>query len=655
MSFGYFGKILSVDLSKEVIEEKPIPEKYYHEYIGGHGLGCKLLYDDMPKNVDPLGPDSILGFFPGLLTGTSAPFSGRYMVVGKSPLTGCWADANSGGTFGPEIKKCGYDGILIKGAASSPKYLSVLEGNAEIMDAGDLWGLDVVKAENNLKEKHGKFIKTAGIGKAGENVSLISAIINDKGRAAGRCGVGAIMGSKKLKMLVLKGKTRLSIKDKSKFINSVKKYNSQMEGKKSGFLTKKIVNMIPKVSKTLRRVNMGMDQTPPFLFKKIFHKFGTTSSNTLSVEVGDTPIKNWTGINKDFPSKRYLKLSAMALDEYVEKPYGCFSCPLQCGAIMKVPELGLEETHRPEYETCSTFGADILNDDLMSIFIVNELCNNEGMDTISAGATVAFAIECYENGLITKEDTGGLELTWGNAESAIELLKMMINREGIGDILADGVKVASEKIGKGSEKYAIHSHGQEIAMHNPRIFKSLAYSYAYNPTPGRHTTSSVDFTDIMGTLGTCFRGLKVPKKWKDDDKKRVEVQVLCNSFHEFSACLGLCLFSSYFQDYPGIELINSLTGWEMNVNDLIKAGSRIHNLKQSFNLREGIDLSKNEISGRVNGEPPFEEGPTKGITVDYKDFFKDVCEKEGWNPENGYPLKQTLQDLNLDFVIKDLY
>jgi len=323
---------------------------------------------------------------------------------------------------------------------------------------------------------------------------------------------------------------------------------------------------------------------------------------------------------------------------------------------MKVPELGLEETHRPEYETCTSFGSDCLNDDLLSIFEINELCNVETIDTISAGATVAFAMECYENGIITKEDTGGLELTWGNSRAIIELVKKMINREGIGDILADGVKKAAEKIGKGSEKYAIHSHGQEVAMHNPRIFKSLAFSYLYDPTPGRHTTASIDFTDGVGAISRSFRGFKLPKRWKKDEKKRVEAQVLINSLHQFLSSLGLCLFTCYFNDYPVLELINSMTGWNMKMNELIDSGLRIHTLRQAFNIREGVDLSKNQMSGRVTGEPPFKKGPTKDITIDdYKEFFKDVCVGMGWNPENGYPYQETLKKLELESVIKDIY
>jgi aldehyde:ferredoxin oxidoreductase len=652
---GYFGKVLWVDLSKETFEEEELAEELYRQYLGGYGLACKLISERMSAKTAALSPEAIIGFFPGLLTGTSAPFSGRYMVCGKSPLTGGWGDANSGGTFGPEIKRCGYDGILFKGAAKSPKYVALIEGNKEILDASDIWGLGIVEAEDKLKEKHGKFIKTAGIGQAGENLSLISGIGNDYARIAARCGLGAVVGSKKLKMLVLKGKDRVSIDDKATFNELVKLYNATMKKRKKGMIIKAIIKAVPKISKTMRRIRFNLAIAPNFMVKKLWHRFGTTSTNALSVEVGDAPIKNWTGINKDFPSKRYMKLSASAIYKYVDRPYGCFSCPVQCGAILKVPELDLEETHRPEYETCTAFGSNLMNDNLISIFELNELCNRAAIDVISAGATVAFAMECFEKGILTKKDTGGLDLRWGDWEDIIMLVKMMINREGIGDLLADGVKIASKKIGKDSEKFAIHSLGQEIAMHNPRYYNTLAYSYAYNPTPGRHTTASTKFSNAIGSLSKCFHGFRFPKKWKELETKRSAAQALTNCLHQIISSLGLCLFSMYFKGYPGLELVNSLTGWNMKMDDLKKAGMRIFNLKHVFTLREGVDLVNNELNGRVYGEPPFKKGPTKGVTIEYKDYFKGVCLAHGWNPDNGYPLKYTLRDLDLDLAIKDLY
>ncbi|MFX1479004.1 MAG: aldehyde ferredoxin oxidoreductase N-terminal domain-containing protein, partial [Promethearchaeota archaeon] len=326
MPNGFFGKVLWIDLSEETFKEESLSEELIRQYLGGYGLAARLIYENMPAKVDPLGPEAILGFFPGLLTSTVAPLSGRYMIAGKSPLTGTWGDANSGGTFGPEIKKCGFDGILIKGIAKSPKYIAIIDDKIQILDASEFWGLDVVETEDKFIEKYGN-VHIASIGLSGEKLSLISGIVNDKARIAARSGLGALMGSKKLKAIVLKGNKKIPLLDKDSILNHTKEYNDRIN-KATGGLT------------------------------GIFKAFGTTAGNVFSGSSGDTPVRNWGGnSNEDFPVDRLNKISMHALDKYKEKPYGCFSCPVRCGAIMKIPELGIDETHRPEYETCASFGA----------------------------------------------------------------------------------------------------------------------------------------------------------------------------------------------------------------------------------------------------------------------------------------------------------
>lgn len=654
MSFGYFGKILLVDLSIKRFHELNLPERLYRQFIGGYGLGCKLIYDMMKPKIDPLHSDSILGFFPGLLTGTAAPFSGRYMVVSKSPLTGTWGDANSGGTFGPAIKKCGYDGILIKGASTTPIYISIIDGNKEFLDASEIWGLDTFKMEDILKNKHGKFVKVAGIGMAGEKLSRISGIANDKGRIAARSGIGAIMGSKKLKCLVLKGSENVIFHNREKFMKLVKNYNEQGIKKEPGKPIKRILNLAPNFAKTMRRFKIKFSG-PAGMIRYVYRNFGTTIANTLSAETGDSPIKNWSGIGMyDFPTSKSQNISAIKIHEYKIRDYGCFSCPIQCGAILKVPELKLEETYTPEYETCCAFGALLLNHDLLSIIEINDLCNRAAIDTISTGATIAFAIECFQNGLITLEDTDGLELNWGNPKNIIELVKKIIYREGIGNILADGCDNAAKLIGRGSEKYAITSLGSEIAMHNPRVFPSLAFTYAYDPTPGRHTAASINMFEI-GPINKFQDGFQLPKGWKKDKKKSFKAQKQTAAFHQVISSAGLCSFSTLFGPYPFINLINMLTGWDINVKELITTGLRIQTLRHAFSLREGVDIANNKLPGRVIGNPPDERGPTKGITIDYEEFFQGYCQEMGWNFKNGFPLEKTLRDLDLEFVIKNLY
>jgi aldehyde:ferredoxin oxidoreductase len=653
MTLGFFKKVLWVDLTEESFQEVSTPESVYLDYLGGYGLAAKLIYENTSPGMDPLSPESIFGFFPGLLTGTVAPFSGRYMVAGKSPLTGTWGDSNSGGSFGPEIKKCGYDAILFKGAAERPIYVAIIEGKKEIFDASEIWGLDIIQTEDVLKKKYGKFVKTASIGQAGEQLSRISGIANDKGRIAARSGLGAVMGSKKLKALALKGNKKILLYDKKKFVELIKIYNKNgNNGEPNKIGT--ILRNVPHMAKAIRRFRIGF-AGPPKMIKKIYRTYGTSVSNTISSETNDSPIKNWTGIGMyDFPYKKSKNLSAINIQKYKIRDYGCFSCPVHCGAVLKIPELGIEESYLPEYETCCSFGALLLNDDLISIFEINDLCNRAAIDTISTGATIAFAIECYEKGILTKKDTNGLELNWGNSKSIIELVKKIIKREGIGNLLADGSRIAAEKIGNGSIEYSMTSLGSEIAMHNPKIFPSLAFTYNYDPTPGRHTAASIDFIDV-GPINKFQKGFRLPKGWKRDEKKKQKGQMLVTSFHQVLSSSGLCMFSTLFGSYPFIDLINSLTGWNLSIDNLITIGLRIQSLRQAFTLREGIDIVKNKLSGRISGHPPDTKGPTKGISIEYEDFYKGYCREMGWNPENGYPLKETLKDLDLNFVIKDLY
>lgn len=625
MANGYFGKVLWVDLSSGSLTEEIIPEDVYRQYFGGYALGCKLIYENTPVKYDPLGPDAILGVFPGLLTGSVAPLTGRYMVCGKSPLTGTWGDANSGGYFGPEVKKCGYDGILFKGMATSPKYLAIIDGKKELLDASDLWGLDCVETEEKLAERYGK-VQVASIGPAGEKLSLISGVVTDKGRIAARSGLGALMGSKKLKAIILKGNNKIALANKELLMEYAKKYNEGINAASAGSI---------------------------YYWKAM----GTSGLNAVMGRTGDAPIKNWGGhTDVDFPMEKLQKIDGPELNKYKVKGYGCFSCPVRCGGIVKVPELNLEESHLPEYETCAAFGHLVLNDDLHSLFIINDLCNRAGLDTISAGGTVAFAIECYENGLLTKEQADGLELNWGNATAIIELVKKMIKREGIGNLFADGSRRASEQLGPQSAPYAIQSLGQELGMHDSKHYPSMGMSYAFDPTPGRHTSPSVDIMTAGPLLkpNGLINGLSLPKRFKRAGEDRWQAQKICVGLKQAMNAMGICEFTNIFQQYPLLEYIEGVVGWKLSIEDFLTVGYRIQTLRQAFTLREGVEIATNTLPGRAIGNPPFEEGPHKGKIIDYIGEYKGYCELMGWNPENGHPKKETLQNLNLNFVLKDL-
>jgi aldehyde:ferredoxin oxidoreductase len=613
MPNGYMGKILWIDLSNQKFEDMQLTDEVYRNYMGGYGLATKVIYEQTPRNFDPLSPDSVFGFFPGLLTGTVAPLTGRFMVAGKSPLTGTWGDSNCGGYFGPEIKKCGYDAILIKGASNTPKMITIINDDKSIIDASEYWGLDVVETEKKIKEKYGN-VQVASIGQSGENISLISGIVNDRARIAGRSGFGAVMGSKKLKAIILKGNKKIEQADKDSTLKYTKEYNEGIKAATSGAI-------------------------------QAWSTMGTTFGNTVSPSIGDTPIKNWGGTkNEDFPDEKLNKISGMEILKYKQKDYGCFSCPVQCGAILKIPEVNLDETHRPEYETCASFGPLLLNDDLQSIFKINDLCNRAGIDTISAGATIAFAIECFENGIIGLEDTEGIRLKWGNSEAILSILKKMINREGFGDILADGSKIASEKIGQGSEKYAMQSLGQELGMHSPKYYKNMGASFAFDPTPGRHTSASIEMM-AGGPLikpNGLFEGFALPKRFKRPGDDRYDAAKLLVGLWQSFSSVGLCEFALFFQKYPLLELIKSVVGWDMTMEEFVNIGIRIQTLRQAFTLREGVDLIKNTL-------------PDRTYDFDYLSDYKGYCEKIGWNPDNGVPLEKTLRELNLEFVIDDLY
>ncbi|MGD9003730.1 MAG: aldehyde ferredoxin oxidoreductase N-terminal domain-containing protein, partial [Desulfobacterales bacterium] len=424
---GYAGKIGFVDLTTDNIEIVKLDEQMARDYIGGQGLGARILYERQKKGVDPLGPESYLGFTTGPLTGTKVPTGGRYMAVCKSPLTGGWGDANSGGYFGAELKAAGWDAIFVSGQASSPKYIAVNDDHIQIKDAGHLWGQDTVDTEQTIrKEAEDKKIRIAAIGPASEKLSLISGIVNDAGRVAARSGVGAVMGAKKLKAVAVRGSGKARIADPDGLAALRKTFITEMR-------------------------DMGG-------FVQTLMDHGTCGITGGGVASGVTPVKNWqhTG-EQSFPNLEKIA-DADAIIAYQSRKYACANCPIACGGIFNVDKgkYPLGETHKPEYETIGAFGTMCMCDDFEAIIKLNDMCNRSGLDTISAGTTLAFAMECFENGIISATDTDGIALTWGNAEAMIAMTAKMVAREGFGDILADGVKVAAEKIGKEAAQFAMH-------------------------------------------------------------------------------------------------------------------------------------------------------------------------------------------------------
>ncbi|MHA1377649.1 MAG: aldehyde ferredoxin oxidoreductase family protein [Candidatus Helarchaeota archaeon] len=651
---GYFGKILWVNLNTGELKEEAINDEIYQKYLGGYGLGVYFIYNRIKPNCDALGPENILGFCPGLFTGTIAPFSGRYMVCGKSPLTGGWGDANSGGRFGPAIKKAGYDAIFFEGISDNPVYLYIDENKKELIDASDIWGKDTFETENYLKMKYGR-CDVASIGLGGENKCLFSGIINDSSRIAARSGLGAVMGSKRLKAICIIGKKKMSVADRGEMLKLSKLYGKQINDYKNNLVMSYVVNMAPGFATLLRVAKIHYSS---FKWVKMYVQFmaqiGTPFFYGILTAVGDAPIKNYLGVaHKDFKKKRYKNLDGKNLRKYYTGSVGCYACPIRCGARISIPELNLKDVDRPEYETIAAFSGLILNDDLETIIRINEYLNRQGIDTISCGGVVAFVLECVEKELLKQEDfkckeyPDGFLPKWNESQYILALCKLIATREGIGDILANGVKKAAEKI-EGSEEFAVHSGGQELPMHDGRLTKGLMLTYVTDPTPGRHTAGCIDYF-LVGAGNKFLKGLKIKNSKKP--KKKGESQSKAVKFTQSFNSLGLCLFSEWVGTYPLLEMIKAITGWSLSVDNLLQIGWRIQSLRQMFNAREGA--IRHEVTKRAIGDPPMKKGPLKGKKIDVEEMAKYYYEHIGF-AKNGVPKEYTLKKLGLEFCIKDL-
>lgn len=650
----YTGKVLWVDLTQGTWHEESIPDKIYRKFLGGTGLGAWLLYREIPTSADPLGPDNILGFLPGLLTGTGSLFTGRWMAVGKSPLTGGWGDANCGGNLAYAIKQCGYDGIFFKGVSPNPVYLLVDSHGPQLRDAAHLWGKDAVETEDLLVQAHHakKLPAAATIGPAGENLSLISGIVNDRGRLAARSGLGAVMGSKKLKAVVLAGAHRVGAH------NPVQTRLLSLRCKREIEFPAKFLhtNTLKVFSRILGNLPVGFTQ-PGILLAGILAKWGSIGTYPFSVGIGDLPFKNWTGTEEDLPQV-YEKIDPDRVLQTEQRKYHCRGCPLGCGAIVALESKQLTESHRPEYETTASFTAMLLNDDLDLVFELNELCNRAGLDTISAGGALAFAMECYEKGWITLQDTGGIELTWGNGAAIRQVLLQMIARQGFGAWLADGVKRAAATLPPAAQQAAIHAGGQEIAYHDPRLDPGLALHASVDPTPGKHTTGGQQYYELY-RLWKRVPGLQPsPPMYGlsgryDPGDGRTESAVATSNFTQFYGAVGACYFGMLIgvDRVPIFEWANAATGWNFSPADYLRTGQRIQTLRQMFNIREGIDPRTVRISSRLTGVPPMERGPNKGAHFDLEAFMRTYWAAIGWDAETGIPTQETLRALSLDEMV----
>jgi aldehyde:ferredoxin oxidoreductase len=624
MAGGYAGKIAFVDLTNGEIKTEQLDETLARNFIGGQGLGARILFERQKKGVDPLGPESTLGFTTGPLTGTKTPTGGRYMAVCKSPLTGGWGDANAGGFFGSELKAAGWDAVFVCGIASTPQYLMIADDRIELKDAAHLWGKDTVETESTIQTDAGdKKIRIACIGPASEKLSLISGIVNDRGRVAARSGVGAVMGAKRLKAVAVRGSGKAAVADKDALERLRKDFIAEMRA-------------------------MGG-------FADILLKHGTCGLTAGLVASGATPVKNWQMTGEQSFANLEKIADPDAIISRQTRKFACANCPIACGGIFNVTggKYPVGETHKPEYETIGAFGTMCMCDDFEAIIKLNEMCNRSGLDTISAGTALAFAMECFENGVITESDLDGVPLTWGNAAGMVTMVDKMIAREGFGDILADGVRIAAQKIGGGAEKFAMHVGGQEPGLHNALFLPSRGTGFVCDPTPGRHTAAPMARIDGGPGAFAPYPELKIEEFERYTYTGKGPMSATASNYLQAGASAGLCLMPlMFFGNFPFVDFFNAVTGWNLEVFEVLNTGARIQTLRQYFNVREGIQPSDINLPQRMVGRPPQEEGPVAGVTLDIDNLAREYRQAMGWDPHSGRPDAATLEKLGLTELIK---
>ena len=615
MLYGYAGRILWVDLSTGDMREEPTPPEVARDFIGGYGMAARLLYHLIPPGADPLGPENMLAILTGPLTASDAPTATRWTVACKSPLTHSWGDANGSGFFGPVMKAAGFDAVIFTDVSDEPVYLLLDEGAPSLHPARAWWGLDTYQVEDAVKAQFGANAEAACIGPAGERLSLISGVVTARGRIAARSGVGAVMGSKRLKAVVVRGSAKIPTADADAVQAARRKYLKQ-----------------------IRDGTGGAD---------FYKTTGTAGYITHGVKEADSPIRNWAGAPEDFPEPE--RVGHKALFALGRKRRSCWRCPIGCWGEFP---LDGDHVHQIEYETASAFASNLLNDDLHSLLKSNDVCNRLGLDSISAGATIAFAIECYEAGLLGPKDTGGVALQWGDSETITELVWQMGRREGLlGNLLADGSRRAAECIGGEAAQYAIQIGGQELAMHDPRYEPGLALVYQIDATPGRHT-QACQYTAPGGwEPGDSFPGFGAKR---EQQVGRGRYMKPFSSLNHVMNCSGVCLFgyaSTTASFLP--EFLSAVTGVDYTLDRVLECGERIANIRHVFNLRHGYHPLDQPIPWRAYGKPPLQRGPTAGFTPDIDTLRREYLEDMDWSVDRAIPSAAKLRALGLSDLIPD--
>jgi aldehyde:ferredoxin oxidoreductase len=609
---GYVGKILNIDLTHSKVHSEAMREDWTESFIGGSGLGAKYLYEMTDETTDPLGPENPLIFMTGPFTGTSVPLSGRHAVVSRSPLTGIFGESDVGGSWGAFLKKAGYDGIRITGKSEKPVYIWINDEKVEIRDASHFWGRDTYDMDPLLKAETHEDAVISAIGQAGENQVLLASIMTDgrDGRAAGRCGMGAVMGSKHLKAIAVYGSRKVEVSHSQEVARLQKEYSAM--------------------------INKNAEN---------FRKYGTAGSLSVFEAMGTLPLQNWKYVGRWEESAERINGFTMS-ETVLTGRYFCDACILGCGRRVKIdqgPYAGVDGAG-PEYETLALLGSNCLIDDLEALCYANELCNRFGLDTISTGGVIAFGMEAFEKGLITREDTGGIELRWGCNGALIEMIKMIAYKKGFGEVLGKGVKKASGVIGKNSLEFAPHIKGLELPAHDPRGYNAGATGFA---------TSSRGACHLSGLSHTFERVLKSPEMGIPEPLDRYQVEgkgILAAKSQNLMGMLDslkLCKFILFggvtITDI--VKWYHLVTGREMTIDDFIKTGERIFNLKRLYNVRLGISRKDDTLPFRHLTFKRVGKGLTPNLPP-LGQMLSEYYDYRGWS-EEGIPIPEKIEELGI--------
>lgn len=634
MSYGYTGKVLHVDLTKgETMVEEP-PEAFYRKYMGGSAMGLHYLFNEMSGGVDALGPDNVLTLFTGVLTG--APISGQSRLTSacKSPLTDCIADSQSGGYFPAQLKFAGFDGLVIKGRAESPVYLWIKDGEVEIRDASHLWGGLTLDVEETLQKELGdKRIEVLQVGPAGENLVRYAAIMSMSNRAHGRTGTGAVMGSKNLKAIVVRGKQKPRLADAAA-LKTLTKWGAK------AFPDSDVAGLGKYGTAEVVSSQQRSGGLPTFNFNS-------------GVFDGCDDIDGVTLYDKYLRGAEEDKQNRLGRDT-------CYACTVRCKRVAEIKEGPYRARHEyggPEYETIATFGSYCGIDNLPAITTANELCNAYGMDTISCGATISWAMECFMEGRITLEDTGGLDLSYGNADVMVKLTEMIGKREGFGEILAEGSARAAEIIGRGTEEFLITSKKQETPAHMPHVKRSLAVIYAVNPFGSDHQSSEHDPSYKYYPERMTEIGLTNPQAKYALNEEMARYGMVTQHLYSALDSINVCQFvyGPAWQLYSTQQLADiaqAITGWDVTVDELLEVGERRVNMMRAFNAREGIGREADTLPQKFF-KKALKGGRSDGFSIDYdewRDAVDAYYELSGWNVATGIPTRDKLEALELGWV-----